>query len=517
MKNNNKTYGVIYARFSPGPNQTDQSIEGQVRDCTEYAEKNGIHIIEIYADRHLTGTESEHRTEFQRMLRDAERKQFSVVVTWKIDRFGRNREEIAINKVHLKKYGVRVCYAKEHIPEGPEGIILESMLEGMAEYYSAELAQKIRRGQRESVLKGRIITPQVLFGYKKDSEMHYVIDESKAPIVREIFQLYSNGYMLKEICDILESKGIRNPRGHKFKYNMIHNMLRNRQYIGEYRYGDNVNLTAIPPIISRELFDAVQERIANSSPVVTAAKARAISKYLLSEKITCACCGYHYQGECGTGKHGERHFYYKCHGKKSHKTNCHSRNFKKKFLEDVVMMHTSNDVLTDDMINLIADRIIYIQENDSTGYAVRVLNSQLTECENKLKNVMKAIEAGIITSSTKNRLQELEQEKEALSLALTQEKNKRIPFSREHIIYWLELFRFGDTESEAFREKIVNTFINNIVVNEDTLIIAYNILNKERTVALDDIMQGVRMHDSEVDQTGVEPVSENPFTVLLQA
>ena len=160
----------------------------------------------------------------------------------------------------------------------------------MAEYYSAELAQKIRRGQRESVLKGRIITPQVLFGYKKDSEMHYVIDESKAPIVREIFQLYSNGYMLKEICDILESKGIRNPRGHKFKYNMIHNMLRNRQYIGEYRYGDNVNLTAIPPIISRELFDAVQERIANSSPVVTAAKARAISKYLLSEKITCACC-----------------------------------------------------------------------------------------------------------------------------------------------------------------------------------------------------------------------------------
>ena len=181
------------------------------------------------------------------------------------------------------------------------------------------------------------------------------------------------------------------------------------------------------------------------------------------------------------------------------------------------MMHTSNDVLTDDMINLIADRIIYIQENDSTGYAVRVLNSQLTECENKLKNVMKAIEAGIITSSTKNRLQELEQEKEALSLALTQEKNKRIPFSREHIIYWLELFRFGDTESEAFREKIVNTFINNIVVNEDTLIIAYNILNKERTVALDDIMQGVRMHDSEVDQTGVEPVSENPFTVLLQA
>lgn len=503
-------YGVIYARYSPGPNQTDQSIEGQVRDCYEYAKKNGIQIIEVYADRHLTGTESEHRNEFQRMLRDAEKKQFSVVIVWKIDRFGRNREEIAINKVHLKKHGVKVCYAQEHIPEGPEGIILESMLEGMAEYYSAELAQKIRRGQRESVLKGRIITPSVLYGYKKDSDMHYVIDESEAPIVREIFQMYADGFMLKDICSSLNDRGVRNKRGNQFKYNMIHNMLRNRQYIGEYRFGEHVNPDAIPAIVSLELFEAVQERILASSRPVTAARARADVKYLLTDKVTCAECGYHYQGESGTGKHGERHYYYKCHGKKQRKSVCHSRNFKKKWLEDFVLMHTSQDVLTDEMIELIADRVLAYQESESVGYAVKSLEAQLSSCEGKIANIMKAIEAGIFTDTTKARLQELESERESLSLSLAQEKNKRVPFSKEHIIYWLELFRSGDTESEAFREKMFNTFINHIVIDNDVMIIAYNVLGKERTVALDDIMQGVRMHDTLVDLTAKQ---SNPYVL----
>lgn len=503
-------YGVIYARYSPGPNQTDQSIEGQLRDCYEYAEKNGIQIIEVYADRHLTGTESEHRNEFQRMLRDAEKKQFSVVIVWKIDRFGRNREEIAINKVHLKKYGVKVCYAQEHIPEGPEGIILESMLEGMAEYYSAELAQKIRRGQRESVLKGRIITPSVLYGYKKDSEMHYVIDESEAPIVREIFQMYADGFMLKDICSSLNDRGVRNKRGNQFKYNMIHNMLRNRQYIGEYRFGEHVNPDAIPAIVSLELFEAVQERILASSRSVTAAVAKAEVQFLLTDKITCAECGYHYHGESGTGKHGERHYYYKCHGKKHKKSVCHSRNFKKKWLEDFVLMHTSQDVLTDEMIELIADRVLAYQDSESIGYAVKSLEAHLSSCEGKIANIMKAIEAGIFTDTTKARLQELESERESLSLSLAQEKNKRVPFSKEHIIYWLELFRSGDTESEAFREKMFNTFINHIVIDNDVMIIAYNVLGKERTVALDDIMQGVRLHDTLVDLTAKQ---SNPYVL----
>lgn len=493
--------GVIYARYSPGPNQTDQSIEGQVRDCTEYAQKNDIQIIEIYADRHLSGTESEHRDEFQRMLRDAEKRTFEVVIIWKIDRFGRNREEIAINKVHLKKHGVRVAYAQEHIPEGPEGIILESMLEGMAEYYSAELAQKIRRGQRESVLKGRIISPSILYGYQKDSDMHYVINESTAPVVREIFQMYADGAMLKEICTRLKSKDVKNSRGNNFKFNMIHDMLRNRQYIGEYRFGDNVNLNAIPPIISTELFETVQKRIATTNKAVTAAKARATApvKFLLSDKVTCSVCGHHYQGESGTSKTGAKHYYYKCHGKKSRKTVCDSQNFRKEWLEDFVTTHTIEDVLTDDMIELIADKVLEFQKTDNVSYAIRSLEAQLSDCSAKINNIMKAIEAGIFTDTTKARLESLEKECADCSLALSKEKNKRVLFSRDHILYWLELFKMGDIQSTALRERMFHVFINHIVIDHDVMIIAYNLLDKEQTIPLDDIMRGVRVHDASVE------------------
>ena len=299
--------GVIYARYSPGPNQTDQSIEGQVHDCEEYARRNNIRIIKIYADRHLSGKDSVHRNEFQQMLRDAESQQFSTVITWKIDRFGRNREEIALNKYRLRKSGVSVRYALENIPTGPEGIILESMLEGMAEYYSAELAQKIRRGQRESVAKGRILGVKGTYGYKKDKDLHFVIDEPAAAVVREIFQQYADGMMQKDIITLLNSKSIKKADGRPFTPNAIRRLLSNRQYIGEYRYGENINMDAIPPIVPVELFETVQERLATTSKTKVAAHAKSDVNYLLSGVVTCAECGYSYQGEYGTNKRGNRY------------------------------------------------------------------------------------------------------------------------------------------------------------------------------------------------------------------
>ncbi|MDD7027507.1 MAG: recombinase family protein [Lachnospiraceae bacterium] len=501
-KTKSEINGVIYARYSPGPNQTDQSIEGQVRDCEEYAKKNGIRIIEIYTDRHLTGTESEHRDAFQRMLRDAEKHQFSCVIVWKIDRFGRNREEIAINKVHLRKFGVKVHYAKEHIPEGPEGIILESMLEGMAEYYSAELAQKIRRGQRESVLKGRILSVRPLFGYIKNKDLHYEIDTETAPIVLDIFQMYADGYMLKEIRDKLEEKGIRNPCGNRFTYNMIHNMLRNRQYIGEYRFGENVNPNAIPPIVPTDLFERCQERAREASNTQvrarTAASACSTVNFYLSNKITCSICGSHYQGESGTGR-SKTYYYYKCHGKKSRKKVCSSLNFKKEELENLILCHTFSDVLTDNIIQLIADKVVEFQGKDTASYQINILQKQLNECKNKIKNIMSAIEAGIFTDTTKDRLVELEEEKEHLTLCLTKEKNKRTLFSREHIIYWLELFRDGNLDSPDFRDKFFNMFVNHVVVYEDHIVVALNLVNKEKAIDLKQLNSAVRLLFPSVD------------------
>ena len=135
--------GVIYARYSEGPKQTDPSIEGQVADCMAYAEQNGIEVAKVYADRHVSGKSTAGRDEFLQMIRDVQEHLFEAVIVWKIDRFGRSRQDIAINKMKLKKAGVKLYYAQEAVPEGPEGIILESVLEGLAEYYSADLRQKV--------------------------------------------------------------------------------------------------------------------------------------------------------------------------------------------------------------------------------------------------------------------------------------------------------------------------------------------------------------------------------------
>ena len=146
--------GVIYARYSEGPHQTDKSIDGQVADCRAFAGRNDIQIVEVYADKHISGKSTAGRVEFLRMIQDAKKGLFECCIVWKVDRFGRDRRDIAVYKHELKKAGVKLLYAEESVPEGPEGIILESVLEGLAEYYSADLKQKVSRGIRETAKKG---------------------------------------------------------------------------------------------------------------------------------------------------------------------------------------------------------------------------------------------------------------------------------------------------------------------------------------------------------------------------
>ena len=201
--------GVIYARYSPGPHQTEQSIEGQVADCQQYAEEHGIDIIEIYADRHVSGKSVVGRDEFQRMLRDAEKGRFDCVLVWKIDRFGRDRQDIAMGKVALKRAGVKLMYARESVPEGPEGIILESVLEGLAEYYSADRRQKVIRGMKETAKKGQYCGQSLPIGYKVDAERHIVVDEREAAVVREAFKLHIAGGQIRDIVQLFAFPPVR--------------------------------------------------------------------------------------------------------------------------------------------------------------------------------------------------------------------------------------------------------------------------------------------------------------------
>lgn len=251
--------GVIYARYS-SDNQREESIEGQIRECTEYAVHQGITVVGSYIDRAMSA-KTDDRPDFQRMIQDSAKRRFDVVIVWKLDRFSRNRYDSAYYKMQLKKNGVRVLSAKENISDRPEGILLESMLEGYAEFYSAELSEKIQRGMKENALKCRYNGGTIPLGYTTDKEQHYVIDPITAPVVREIFTRYTDGATVTEICESLNERGIQTQNHNAFNKNSLHRMLVNRRYIGEYHYRDTIISDGVPAIIDADLFERVQIRM----------------------------------------------------------------------------------------------------------------------------------------------------------------------------------------------------------------------------------------------------------------
>ena len=306
---------VIYARYS-SDNQREESIEGQIRECTAYAEKNGITIVKHYIDRAISA-KTDNRPEFQQMIKDNDKKLFDIVLVWKLDRFARNRYDSARYKTQLKKNGVKLMSATEVISDGPEGIILESVLEGYAEYYSADLSEKVIRGMTENALKGKFSGGAIPFGYTINADRRFEIDPLTAPFVAEAFQRYNDGQTMREIRDWLNEKGIKNKRGGSMTFNVIQHMLSNRRYIGELKYRDILIPDAIPPIVSVELFNDVQEKIAKNKKAP--ARRKAEDDYLLTTKLFCGHCGALMFGESGTSRTGEVHRYYKCATAKKHK------------------------------------------------------------------------------------------------------------------------------------------------------------------------------------------------------
>ena len=181
---------VIYARYS-SDNQSEQSIEGQIRVCNEYAERNNIMIIDSYIDRAMSGT-NDRRPEFQRMISDSSKKEWDYVIVYKLDRFSRDKYETVVHRKTLRDNGVKLMSAMENIPDSPEGIILEGLLESMNQYFSAELSQKTKRGMRENRIKGYSQGGKTLYGYRVENKK-IVIDEEEAAILRYMFEKYDAG------------------------------------------------------------------------------------------------------------------------------------------------------------------------------------------------------------------------------------------------------------------------------------------------------------------------------------
>ena len=466
---------VIYARYS-SDNQREESIEGQIRECTAYAEKNGITVVKHYIDRAISA-KTDNRPEFQQMIKDSDKKLFDIVLVWKLDRFARNRYDSARYKTQLKKNGVKLMSATEIISEGPEGIILESVLEGYAEYYSADLAEKVVRGQTENILKGRCNGGRGTFGYTLDSERKFHVDPLASPFVLDSFRKYRDGLTMKEIRDWLNENGIKNPVGSAFTYNSVEHMLKNRRYIGELKFRDVVVPDAIPPIVPLELFEDVQEKIAKNKKAP--ARRKAEDDYLLTTKLFCGYCGALMFGESGTSRTGEVHRYYKCATAKKHR-GCKKKTVRKQWLEDLVVNQTMQLVKDDAAMESIIAKVMELQNKENTN--IPLYEKQLRDAESGIQNMLNAIQAGILTSSTKERLEQLEEIKRELEARIAEEKLAKPKVTEEFIRFWLMRFRKLDMSLKDQRQALVDTFINAIYLYDDKVLITFNYKEGTQTV-----------------------------------
>ena len=458
---------VIYARYS-SERQTEQSIEGQVRECEEFAARNDIVIVKHYIDRATTGT-NDNRNSFQQMLKDSAKRAWEIVLVYKLDRFSRNKYEMAIHKKTLRDNGVRVLSAKENIPDTPEGIILESLLEGMAEYYSAELSQKVRRGMRESRMKGNFSGGYVLFGFRVENKK-VVIHPEEGKIVSRIFHEYDAGKPVKTIVQELSEEGVLN-RGKPLALNTVHHLLANEKYAGLYHYNGELFTNIYPAIVPLELFERVRRKIEENR---YGHHPKEIF-YLLKNKMRCGYCGHPISSETGTSKAGKVMRYYKCAGRKK-KGICHKAVVRKDTIENLVVDTTLALFDDPDAISDIANKILEAAaEFDKTSDVVTALRAEEAETQKAIDNIMSAIEQGIITSTTKQRLEALEEKKQHISERLMVEDSRsRAALDKNDII------RFLKKALKKEPRQMIYLIVKEVVLYDDKIEITYNFIDKNR-------------------------------------
>lgn len=464
---------VIYARYS-SHNQRDVSIDQQVKADREYAERLGLKVIDIYADRALTGT-NDNRPEFQRMIADSKKRAFAYVIVYSLDRFARDRYDSVVYKRILKDNGVRVLSAMENISDDPTGVLLESMLEGLAEYYSRELSSKIRRGLNDNAEKC-LATGTLSFGYRKGPDGKYEIDPSEAAVVKEIFSRVLSGDTIADIARDLNARGILTRRKQPWGRTSFGKLLSNERYIGYYLYGDHRIENGVPAIIDRDTFYAVQEYLklkANprNSPIK---KRRENSVYLLTGKIFCGHCKSAMIGKSGTGKSGRLYAYYVCK-KQVHEKACDKKKVGRDRIEYLVAKALRDYALQDGMIEWLADKSIEYQQKHAEPVELSLLRSQLKQTETAIRNILTAIEQGIITPTTKDRLTELEDQKTQLTAQIALKKpDKPANLSRDDIISAMSIVRVGDLEDKAYQELLFNMFLRAVYLYDDRMKIVFN-------------------------------------------
>ena len=465
---------VIYARYS-SDSQSEQSIEGQIHVCKDYAEKNDIIVIDTYIDRAMTGT-NDNRVAFQKMLKDSSNHQFSIVLVYKLDRFSRNKYESVIHKKTLKDNGVSLISCMENIPNTPEGTLMETLLEGFNQYFSEELTQKVNRGLRESWLKGNATGGKKVFGYDI-IDKKYVINEYKKNIVIRVFRLYADGYRARVIAEQLNELGYHRINGKKFDEKYVLWILHNSRYTGIVEHHKVKYDKIFPRIIDDDLWNKVNA--INEENKIAPSRKKEIYDYILSGKLICGECKHKMYGESGTSHTKDIYYYYVCGSRRKKKCPCNMKSVKKQELEDFVMRAITDTLNSEENIKFLTDEIFeYHKQHANDNASLKLLEQREKEINKACQNMIKAIEQGIITEMTKSRLSELETELEQIKIEITKEKHKsNLLLTKEDIDQFLRKQVFEDTINIKIRKALVNTFVREIYLYNDAVVILFNYTN----------------------------------------
>lgn len=479
-QNNAGSAAVIYARYS-SHNQKDASIEQQVEACLKYARDLGLTVIDSYADRAVTG-KTDKRPQFQKLMKDAAKGRFDYVLAWKSNRMGRNMLQALQNAQRLNEYGVQVFYAEEHFEDNAAGrFALRSMM-NMNQFYSENMAEDIQRGLMDNAKQCKVCG-SLPFGYKVSADHRYEIDEPRAKVVQEIFKSIAAGQTIISIINSLNERGIKNRLGRPFNPNSFTGVLHNERYRGVFLYKDVRIEGGVPRIISDELFFKVQEVLKVKKNPRGSIQRRQNSTYLLTGKLFCGKCKSPMTGAAGTSKTGKLFCYYSCLKKKKEHA-CDKKNVGRDFIENEIAKYIYEYCLRDDIIEIIADKTIEYNNEKMKNSKVGLFEEELSSVNRGIRNMMKAIEAGIITPTTKERLMELEARKAELKAKIEDEKFSFVQIDKVNLITGLKMFQQGDVTDKKFQAKLFDAFLRAAYLYDGNLKLVFSYPGNENTMEI---------------------------------
>ena len=505
---------VIYARYSSAA-QNEQTIEGQLRVCNEYAENNNFLVVKTYIDKAKTGT-NDKRPEFQQMIADAKRNLFNLVIVYTIDRFSRNRGDHVIYKRQLEVYGIKVLSAMEQINDSEEGALYEGILEIYSEMYSRKLSKRIRYAFQDSLTRGSAWGGVQLLGYKIENK-RYVVDEETAPIVKMVFEKLATGVSLKDVYAELNNEGFRTNKGKPFSINSFQHAVRNPRYCGRYSFNGIEYPDRYPPIISEDLFYRVQNLLDEKQHCNASGKAKI--PFFLSSKAFCLECGKKLLGVSTTKRStGKRHYYYTCSNR--YNKNLCSKNTELKDDLELTICETIIKILQKPKLTTIIARTAAQEYDDNRIYdRIVALEGKLSEIEVKLEDYTNTL-TKTKNQSVFNRVEacsiELEEYKEVLQNELNRLRFiHRLPHSESDFIQFLTKNANGDIKDVQYRKRLLKTLISCAYVGDDRILIFFALLPIDKPLFSDIVPNKIKRVVSTPNHSGSHTKPNSPPTPQL--